>query len=79
MRRAQGGRRTPCALRDAVGDDAEDADQREGERHGGEDAEQDGEEPLAAVLCVALDGFVEGEGAVEARCWRSAGRERRMR
>src|SRR5580658_8825991 len=54
------------ALRDAVSDDAEDADQREPERHGREDAKQYGEEPLAAVLCVALDGFVEGEGAVEA-------------
>ena len=53
------------ALRDAVSDDAEDADQRERERHGREDAKQYGEEPLAAVLCVALDGFVEGEGAVE--------------
>jgi hypothetical protein len=53
------------ALRDAVSDDAEDAGQRERERHGREDAKQYGEEPLAAVLCVALDGFVEGEGAVE--------------
>src|SRR5882757_2696903 len=53
------------ALRDAVSDDAEDAGQRECERHGREDAKQYGEEPLAAVLCVALDGFVEGEGAVE--------------
>jgi len=52
------------ALRDAVRNDAEDADQREGQRHGREDAEQYGEEPLAAVLCVALDGFVQGEGAV---------------
>ena len=56
------------ALRDGVSDDAEDAGQRERERHGGEDAKQYGEEPLAAVLCVALDGFVEGEGAVESRC-----------
>src|SRR5580658_7076261 len=53
------------ALRDAVSDDAEDAGQRERERHGREDAKQYREEPLAAVLCVALDGFVEGEGAVE--------------
>jgi hypothetical protein len=52
------------ALCDAVSEDAEDADQRERERHGGEDAKQYGEEPLAAVLCVALDGFVEGECAV---------------
>ena len=52
------------ALRDAVSDDAEDADQREPERHGREDAKQYGEEPLAAVLCVVLNGFVQGEGAV---------------
>ena len=55
------------ALRDAVSDDAEDANQREPERHGREDAKQDGEEPLAAVLCVALDGLGEREGAVEVR------------
>ena len=63
------------ALRDAVSDDAEDAGQREGERHGREDAKQYGEEPLAAVLCVALDGFVEGEGAVKGLleiCWSEA-------
>jgi hypothetical protein len=54
-----------AALRDAVSDDTEDADKCERERHGGEDAKQYGEEPLAAVLCVALDGFAEGEGAVE--------------
>src|ERR1700723_225946 len=53
------------ALRYAVSYDAEDANQREPERHGGEDAKQDGEEPLAAILCIALDGFAEGEGAVE--------------
>src|SRR6185437_13958040 len=52
------------ALCDAVSDDAEDADQRENKRHGGEDAEEDGEEALAAPLRVALDGFVEGEDAV---------------
>src|SRR6202167_6098034 len=52
------------ALRDAVSDDAEDADQRERQRHSREDAKQYGEEPLAAVLCVALDGFVQGEGTV---------------
>src|ERR1700728_3649326 len=53
------------ALRDAISDDAEDTDQREREPHGREDAKQYGEEPLAAVLFVALDGFVESEGAVE--------------
>ena len=53
------------ALRDAVSDDAEDADQSERERHAGEDGKQCGEEPLATVLCIALDGFAEGEGAVE--------------
>ena len=52
------------ALRDAVSDEAEDADQRKPQRHGREDAKQYGEEPLAAVLCVALDGFVQGEGPV---------------
>ena len=66
------------ALRDAVSDDAEDADQRERKRHGREDAKQYGEEPLAAVLFVALEGFVEGEGPLKER-WRSAGRKRRMR
>src|SRR5215813_9465193 len=45
------------ALRDAVSDDAKDANQREPERHGRKDAKQDGEEPLAAVLGVALDGL----------------------
>src|ERR1700746_3111138 len=54
------------ALRDAVSDDAEDADQGERERQGREDTKQYGEEPLTAVLCVALDGFVQGERAVEA-------------
>ena len=29
-----------CTLRDAISDDAEDANQREGERHGREDAKQ---------------------------------------
>src|SRR5580698_2150289 len=53
------------ALRHAVGDDAEYADQRERQRHGRPEAKQYGEEPLAAVLCVALDGVPEGEGAVE--------------
>jgi len=53
------------ALRDAVSDDAKDANQREPERHGRKDAKQDGEEPLAAVLGVALDGLAEGDGAVE--------------
>jgi hypothetical protein len=53
------------ALRKAVSDDAEDADQRKRERHGGEGSKQDGEEPLAAILRVALDGLAEGEGAVE--------------
>ena len=53
------------ALRDAVGDDAEDAGKREGKCHRREDAKQYGEEPLAAVLCVMLDGLVEGEGAVK--------------
>src|ERR1700722_17490487 len=53
------------ALRHAVGDDAEYADQRERQRHGRPEAKQYGEEPLAAVLCVALDGVAEGEGAVE--------------
>jgi hypothetical protein len=53
------------ALCDAVRDEAEDADQREPERHGREDAKQDGEESLATVLCVALDGLAEREGAVE--------------
>jgi hypothetical protein len=52
------------ALRDAVGNDAEDADQGKDERHGGEDTEQYGEEALAAVLRVALDGLVEVEGVV---------------
>src|SRR3984957_3496862 len=52
-------------LRDAVSDNAEDADQRERKPHGREDAKQYGEEPLTAVLFVALDGFVESEGAVE--------------
>jgi hypothetical protein len=54
-------------LRHAVSDDAEDPHQRERERHGREDAKQDGEEPLAAVLRIALDGFAEGKGAVERR------------
>jgi hypothetical protein len=53
------------ALGDAISDNAEDADHGERERHGGEDAKQYGEEPLAAVLRVALDGLAEGEGAVE--------------
>jgi hypothetical protein len=44
----------------AVGDDAEDTDQRECKRHGGEDTEQDGEETLAAVLRIAFDGLVQG-------------------
>ena len=50
------------ALRDTVSDDAEDDDQRE--RHGRENAKQYGEESLTAILCVALDGFVEGEDIV---------------
>src|SRR5450432_2379617 len=54
------------ALSNAVSDDAEDADQRERQRHGREDAKQYGEEPLAAVLCVALEGLLEGKGAVGA-------------
>ena len=53
------------ALRDAVSNDAEDTGQREGKRHDREYAEQYGEKALAAVLCVMLDGFVEGEGAVK--------------
>jgi hypothetical protein len=60
-----GNRQTRSALRDAVSDDTEDADHGERQRHGRKNAKQYGEEPLAAVLCVALDGFVEGEGAVE--------------
>ena len=52
-------------LRDAVSDHAEDADQRKRQGDSREDAKQYGEEPPAAVLCVALDGFVEREGAVE--------------
>ena len=63
------------ALRDAVSDQAEDAHQRERKRHGREDAKQYGEEPLAAVLCVALDGFIQGKSAVEAAveiCWSEA-------
>src|ERR1700722_13862873 len=55
------------ALRDAVRDEAEDAHQREPQCHGREHAKQDGEEPLAAVLRVALDGLGEREGAVEGR------------
>ena len=54
------------ALRDAVSDNAEDADQCKPERHGREDAKQYGEEPLAAILRVALDALAEGEGAIEA-------------
>src|SRR5450432_3677414 len=53
------------ALSNAVSDDAEDANQRERKRHGREDAKQYGEEPLAAVLCVARDGFIECKSAVE--------------
>ena len=52
------------APRDAISDDAAYADQRERKRHGGEDAKQYGEEPLAAVLWVALKGLVEGEDVV---------------
>src|SRR5947207_14212158 len=37
----------------------------ERERHGREDTKQYREEPLAAVLFVALEGFVEGESAIE--------------
>src|SRR3984957_14983799 len=51
------------APRDGVSDDAEDAHQRERERHGRENTEQYGEKSLAAVLWVALDGFVQSEGA----------------
>ena len=49
------------ALRNAVSDEAEDAHQSERKRHGREDAKQYGEEPLAAELCVALEGLVEGK------------------
>jgi hypothetical protein len=66
VRRAQGGHQTRWCAADAVGHDAEDADESKRECHGGEDAEEDGEKALAAVLGVALDGFVEDEGAVEA-------------
>jgi hypothetical protein len=54
------------ALRDTVSGDAEDADQRQHERHGREDAKQNREEPLTPVLRVVLNGLVEGERAVEA-------------
>src|SRR5258708_39525130 len=53
------------AMRDTVSDEAEDADQRQRERHGREDAKQYREEPLAPVLCGARDGFIQGKGAVE--------------
>src|SRR6202050_5042233 len=43
------------ALRNAVSDDAEDANQRERERHGRENAKQYGEEELAVVLAVGAD------------------------
>ena len=66
------------ALRDAVSDQAEDADQRERQRHGGEDAKQYGEESLAAVLCVALKGFIQGKVPLKLLL-ESSGRERRMR
>src|ERR1700748_1997208 len=54
------------ALRHAVSNQAEDAYQRKRKRHGREDAKQYGEEPLAAVLRVTLNGFIERKGAVEA-------------
>jgi hypothetical protein len=53
------------ALSHAVSDEAEDAHQRQRKRHGREDAKQYGEEPLASVLCIARDGFIQGNCAVE--------------
>ncbi len=53
------------ALRDAVGDDTEDADEGERERHCGEGAEEDREETLASVLGVALEASSE-------ICWTEA-------
>jgi hypothetical protein len=49
------------ALRDAVSYEAEDADQSERQRQSREEAKQYGEELLAAVLCVVLYRFVEGD------------------
>jgi hypothetical protein len=51
------------ALRDAVSDDAEDADQSKDKSHGGEDAEEDGKETLATPLRITLEGFAESGGA----------------
>jgi hypothetical protein len=53
------------ALSNAVSDQAEDANQRERKRHGREDSKQYGEEPLASVLRIARDGFIQGKSAVE--------------
>ena len=63
------------ALSDAVSHGAEDADQRKHKRHRREDAKQYGEEPLTAVLCIPLYGFVEGQGAVRDLLVGSKGRD----
>jgi len=60
------------ALRDAVSDDAEDANQREPERHGREDIKQYGEEPLAVVLCVRSMASLSVNVAALEICWSDA-------